>query len=113
MSRMSIEGVVGFVMWDCDVVSVYGYVHSQSNVRKCSRIHRLPLQRWRLKDPLIKGRGPRYTSPPRRGWHLLHWRGVIKNYARAVEDETSFSKIGQGVLGGVIICAVCVCLIRP
>jgi hypothetical protein len=40
---------------------------------------------------LIKGKWLRYTSPPRRGWQSLHWRDVIKTYARAVEEETSFS----------------------
>ena len=55
MSRMSVEGVVGFVMWDCDVVSVYGYVHPQSEVRKCSRIHRFPLTTVTFEGPIDKG----------------------------------------------------------
>ena len=38
----------------------------------------------------------------------MHWRGVIKTYARAVEVLTRFSYTGQGVLGGVITCAMCV-----
>ena len=28
---------------------------------------------------------PRSTTPPRRGWQSMHWSGVIKNYARALE----------------------------
>jgi hypothetical protein len=55
MSRMSVEGVVGFVMWDCAVVSVYGYVHPQSDVRKCSRIHRFPLTTVAFEGPIDKG----------------------------------------------------------
>ena len=55
MSRMSVEGVVGFVMWDYDVPSVYGYVHPQSKVRKFSRIHRLPLTTVAFKGPIDKG----------------------------------------------------------
>ena len=55
MSRMSVEGVVGFVMWDYDVPSVYGYVHPQSKVRKFSRIHRLPLTTVAFEGPIDKG----------------------------------------------------------
>ena len=52
--RMSVESVVGLVMWDCDIESVYGYVHPQSQIRKCSRIHRLPLTTLAFKGTIDK-----------------------------------------------------------
>ena len=33
---------------------------------------------------------------------------TIREYTIAVEEETRFSYTGQGVLGGVITCAMCV-----
>ena len=38
------------------------------------------------------GRWPRYTTPPRRGWHSLHLRGVIKTSARVGEGKIKFDK---------------------
>ena len=54
------------------------------------------------------------TTPPRRGWQSIHWSGVTKNYARAVEGISSHM-LTWGVLVGVITCVgVGVCLvIRP
>ena len=53
--RMSVESVVGLVMWDCDIESVYGYFHPQSQIRKRSRIHRLPLTTVAFEGPIDKG----------------------------------------------------------
>ena len=65
-------------------------------------------------ESVASGNGPRSTTPPRRGWQSMHWSGVAKNYARAVEDSSSHM-LTWGVLVGVITCVgVCVCLvIRP
>ena len=58
---------------------------------------------------------PRSTTPPRRGWQSMHWSGVIKNYARALEG-LQVHLLTWGVLVGVITCVGCVCqfsAIRP
>ena len=60
-------------------------------------------------ESVASGNGPRSTTPPRRGWQSMHWSGVAKNYARAVE-EISSHMLTWGVLVGVITCVgVCVC----
>ena len=60
-------------------------------------------------ESVASGNGPRSTTPPRRGWQSMHWSGVAKNYARAVEDFSS-QMLTWGVLVGVITCVgVCVC----
>ena len=46
---------------------------------------------------------PRSTTPPSREWQSMHWSGVTKNYARAVEGATS-QLLTWGVLEGVITC---------
>ena len=43
----------------------------------------------RAVESVASGNGPRSTTPPRRGWQSMHWSGVTKNYARAVEGATS------------------------
>ena len=58
------------------------------------------------------GYWPRSTTPPRRGWQSMHWSGVIKNYARALEG-LQVQMLTWGVLVGVITCVGgCVCF-RP
>ena len=52
----------------------------------------------------------RSTTPPRRRWPSMHWSGVTKNYARAVEGAASQSLTSGALLVGVITCVgVCVC----
>ena len=66
-------------------------------------------------ESVASGNGPRSTTPPRRGWQSMHWSGVTKNYARAVEGVTSHM-LTWGVLVGVITCVgvcVSVLVIRP
>ena len=65
---------------------------------------------------MASGEWPRSTTPPRRGWQSLHWSGVIKNYARALEESTSSLINVGGVLVGVITgvgACVSVSAIRP
>ena len=60
-------------------------------------------------ESVASGNGPTSTTPPRRGWQSMHWSGVAKDYARAVEEFSSHM-ITWGVLVGVITCVgVCVC----
>ena len=60
-------------------------------------------------ESVASGNGPRSTTPPRRGWQSMHWSGVTKNYAGAVEGISSHM-LTWGVLVGVITCVgVCVC----
>ena len=55
MSIISVKGVAGNVMRECDVASMYGYAHPRSEARKCSRIHRLPLTTVAFEGPIDKG----------------------------------------------------------
>ena len=50
-----VKGGAGCVMRDCDAASMYGYAHPCSEVRKCSRIHRLPLTTVAFEAPIDKG----------------------------------------------------------
>ena len=50
-----VKGGAGCFMRDCDAASMYGYAHPCSEVRKCSRIHRLPLTTVAFEGPIDKG----------------------------------------------------------
>jgi hypothetical protein len=58
---------------------------------------------------VASGNWPRSTTPSRKGWQSMHWSGVIKNYARALEGNTSSSVNVGGARRSHYLC-VCVCV---
>ena len=62
-------------------------------------------------ESVASGNGPRSTTPPRRGWQSMHWSGVAKNYARAVEDLSS-QNVNVGGARRSHYLRGCVCLFR-
>ena len=61
-----------------------------------------------IADPEESGRRPRYTTPPRRGWHSLHWSGVIKTSARVGEEKIKFDKKRKDRSEETLLVCVCV-----
>ena len=70
-----------------------------------------------IADPEESGRRLRYTTPPRRGWHSLHWSGVIKTSARVGEETIKFDKRRKDRSEETLLVCMCVCVffsaIRP
>ena len=62
-------------------------------------------------ESVASGKWPKSATPPRRGWQSMHWSGVIKNYARALEESTS-SLINVGGARRSHYLRGCVCLFR-
>ena len=62
-------------------------------------------------ESVASGNGPRSTTPPRRGWQSMHWSGVAKNYAGAVEEISSQMLTWGGARRSHYLRG-CVCLFR-